>query len=441
MKWLLLFCVSAFSSEMAVVQLSFDGVSTHLNGVGTVVLQTKDVLRDLPVKQYLITADYADFSAQLLEKNRQECLATGGDVHVLPVENNHYKFGDIHQWQSLSKQGAELCKEIIEANEFTIVIAHDVAYAHVPHLLREMEVAGQYKVIWVPHSNGWDYVGHTVDLKPLRPERHKWEMEAMQNASRDGYKVGFIGENIKRQLIAFPFEMAEEDLSPYRTGILLDEFRKELDEEAIAQELKKWDIPLDKRIIFFIGRAVTIKGPDIVLEMFRHVQERYPDTHLVMLAPNDYQPDFLAMLKARNRSIGATIIDHFDTHLANYLYQWRNTAIVALLSRTDTQPLTIMEARANPKQAIVLASNQGGMKTQVRHGIDGFTCKIDALKEPVTTSLPLEKIEDVVAQAYAILELSPDERAAIVQEGKRLIEEKYDMRKAVLFNIETIKGL
>src|SRR5690606_4417439 len=105
-----------------------------------------------------------------------------------------------------------------------------------------------------------------------------------------------------------PFAVPECALMPYHTGILQDHFIEELSEEAIVNELKKRSIPLDKRLIFSIGRATSLKGMDITLEMFRHLREVYPDIHLVMLTPpSDYSlPYFHSLQKKAEQEEGVT---------------------------------------------------------------------------------------------------------------------------------------
>ena len=103
--------IDAYGSErpgkkIAVVQLSFDGINTLHCGVGTVVLQTQQVLKELAeedqgpysFKLHLISGDYSEtlqeYSHSILEKNIEDCLATGGNVHLIPIAKKDQIFGD-----------------------------------------------------------------------------------------------------------------------------------------------------------------------------------------------------------------------------------------------------------------------------------------------------------------------------------------------------------
>ena len=127
-------------------------------------------------------------------------------------------------------------------------------------------------------------------------------------------------------------------------------------------------------------------------------------------------------------AIQVTFLPTFDTQLARYLYQWKNTRIVALLSRREPLSLTVMEARVNPTKAIVLVSSQGGLGPQVHDGVDGFVADISHLDEVILSSKSPEDMKELKRKAKTILTLSDAQRDQIVANGKKLIREQYDLR-------------
>lgn len=444
-------------SEIAFVQLSFDGVNSFNCGVGTVVLQTKKILKELNEeylgafhsKLYLLTPDYSnelkEYSFNVLKENIMDCKTSGGDVFLLPTKKRDVFFGDPDQWEDVCDAGASICKEIINQNSYTVIIAHDTAFAQVPIRLKKLSSQGEiikpYKILWVPHATSWSYNGHNGET-PGWPERHHWELKAFQGAATHDYQIGYIGDTIKNDIMGSPFHVRSSQLFYYQTGIISDRYLDELPPAKIAEELKKRGIPLDKRLMFSIGRATPLKGQDIVLEMYHYLKPLYPDLHLVILAPeSDHTPEFIDLLKKRNREEGleATIIDHFDPDLNYYIYQWPKTSLVALLSRADTQPLTVMEARTNPKNSIVLVSNQGGMGAQVCDGKDGFVCEIDQLPPVILEPMPsCKEIQAIVQKARNVLDLPHQKRHEIIQNGKSLIRDKYDLRRAMISNLNQL---
>lgn len=433
--------------EIAVVQLSFDGINTFHCGVGTVVQQTQAVIKEfnrqnenVRFKLYLLSGGYSselpEYSSETLHKNIVDCKETGGEVYLIPIKIKDQMFGEPGQWQELCKGGAEQCLKIINENANTILIAHDTAFAQLPMQLSKLADEGKvlkpYQAIWVPHATSWSYNGHSEDGTANWPERHQWELEAFQNAEKCNYKIGFISPSILQQITSNPFNLNESSLISYRTGILLDKYLNSMSIAHVEEELKKHSIPLNKRIIFSVGRANPLKGLDITLEVYRHLKEIYSDIHLVLLAPpSDFMPSYLSMLKTRikNESLDVTLIDKFNPELAHYIYQWPNTVMISLLSRMDTQPLTVMEARVNPKNSIILVSDPDRMGKQVTDGINGFVCSLRNLEETIENPSPLnESLELIVNKARRILDLPNHERIKIIEEGKVMIRGNYDLR-------------
>lgn len=448
------------AKEIAFVQLSFDGINAFHCGVGAVVLQTQAVLKEfnehyrnlVHFKLYLLAGDYSpslpEYSWETLETNRKSCQETGGDVYLIPTTVPEEMFGHPTQWRELCQGGAERCAEIINQNSFTLIIAHDSAYAQLPLYLKKLDhqekLKKPYRIVWVPHATSWTYNGHSPEGIAQWPERHAWELTAAQGASHYHYRIGSISQTIRQDLSSPPFCVPESSFLSYQTGILRDRYLQPLSEEAIASELEKRAIPLDKRLIFSIGRATPLKGHDITLEMFRHLRPLYPDIHLVMLAPpSDYSFSYFHFLKKRvEPEEGITFLEEFDPDLAHFIYQWPKTALVSLLSRMDTQPLTVMEARTNPQNSLVLVSNPERMGKQVVDGVDGFVCSLDGLDAVIDQSLPLTgPIANVVHSAQRILDLKdPLERQKVIEAGKQLISDRYDMRKNMIENLRALFG-
>lgn len=444
--------------DIALVQLSFDGINTFHCGVGQVLLQSREVFKKinnlyrdkLHIKLYFLSGNYSnllpEYSTNVLYQNQIDCEESGGEVCLLPITKNNQMFGDPEQWEELCNAGALECVKIINKNIFTIIIAHDSAYAQLPIKIRDLTLKGMiskpFQIIWIPHATSWAYNGHTSNGIAKWPQRHEWELESIRQAEMSRYWIGYVSDTIKKDILGHPFNLPEKCLIPYRIGILLDPYLSSTANDRISLELKKRNIPLDKRLIFSIGRATPLKGLDITLEMYRHLKNSFSDIHLVMLAPiSDYMPSYLQILKDRveKEKLDVTLIDYFDADLAHYIYQWQNTVMVSLLSRMDTSPLTVMEARVNPKNCVVLTSDSARMGNQVLDNVDGFTCSLDGLDQIIEQPLPCTgAIERIVERARQILELPTDRRKMIVESAKDLISERYDISKNIYSNFENI---
>ncbi|MCK5604069.1 glycosyltransferase, partial [Candidatus Pacearchaeota archaeon] len=277
------------------------------------------------------------------------------------------------------------------------------------------------------------------NLTPVWPERHYWELTAFQRAAEYSYQIGYLCDTFKKQMIDPPFNVPESSLFSFRAGIICDKYLHQYSFDEIANELTERSIPLDKQILFSIGSANYLKGQDIVLEVYRCLKPTFPELHLVLLAPKSgYGPEFIELLKKRNQeeNLNATIIETFDPNLAVYIYQWPLTNLIFLLSREDIQPLTVMEARANPQKCVVLVSSHGGTGAQVLDGKDGFICNIDGLPKTITEPLPYcSTMEEIVEKTKFILNLRGELRDEIIQNGKKLIAENYNMRDLMKDNL------
>ncbi len=423
--------------NIALVQLAYDGITTYHCGVGAVIrnslvaieLINKELRGDVNIKSYLLTPDYSgsspNYSHNLLMANTDFCQSTGGGVRLLPLsDRDGIQFGNIHQWTELCHGGKRACLDIANNNLVTLIIAHDTAFAQLPLSLSRTvnQASSLLRLLWVPHCTTLIYDGEGA-----HPLRFQWESEAFGSANGGGYKIGYLGQ-FMRQHFQEKFGVEEAYLAPYEGGINPERLSPHLCREEIIAKLKQRGIPTDKGLVFTIGRGNPIKGHDLVLDLFHHLSQIVPGLHLVVLAPKTEEaPRYVGELETKKRrlNLDATMIYEFDPELPAYLYQWENTVLVPLLSRMDSHPLTVMEARANSTHSIVLASNRGGLPEQIDEGIDGFICDIDS-------------IDSMIQKALQIVNMDGRRRTEIIENGKKKIRERYDFKKNLLSTLQHI---
>lgn len=189
--------------EIALIQLSYDGITTYQCGVGTVVRNGMKAIRKmnetfkfLRIKCYLITPNYRHletYSATIHEDSASVCAETGGELFEICSQDDCYRtnFGSPIDWQRSTEEGAEVCVGIIAQNKYSLVIAHDTAFAQLPMALRKKGLSNRCEILWIPHSTSAMYDG------PYGyPERRVWEQVAFSSAAIYRYKIGWIGEFI-----------------------------------------------------------------------------------------------------------------------------------------------------------------------------------------------------------------------------------------------------
>ena len=87
--------------------------------------------------------------------------------------------------------------------------------------------------------------------------------------------------------------------TPCRTvpdGIDVEDYR----EKANSPLPPEWNVPRDAKVILFLGRLWTMKGPDKLIEAFAQIHLRFPDALLIIAGPNEHGlEDSLRILAAK----------------------------------------------------------------------------------------------------------------------------------------------
>jgi glycosyltransferase involved in cell wall biosynthesis len=104
--------------------------------------------------------------------------------------------------------------------------------------------------------------------------------------------------------------------------------------------------------VLFMGRLATIKGPDLLLEAFGRVAERFPDVRLTIAGPDGGLLDELeqrcAQLALRGRVTFSGFLDEAARKAA-----YRDALLVVVPSRDEAMSLVALEAGAQAKPLLV----------------------------------------------------------------------------------------
>ena len=149
----------------------------------------------------------------------------------------------------------------------------------------------------------------------------------------------------------------------------------ELPENTIQKYLKKFDIPMDKPIITQISRFDPWKDPEGVIDIFKKVKEEV-DARLVLCGnmatddPEGYKIYRKVERKAKSliEKGDVILITSENNILVNVLQ--RVSSVIIQKSIREGFGLTVTEALW--KGTPVVASNIGGIKLQIKDGINGF---------------------------------------------------------------------
>jgi trehalose synthase len=227
---------------------------------------------------------------------------------------------------------------------------HNMVIIHDPQplpLIHHYEKSGPW--IWQCH----------VDLS--NPNRELWR-----------YLVPFIE---KYDAVILSIEQYRQRLKTPQLFFLpaIDPFsilNREMTEGEIRERLKHYKIPTDLPLVVQVSRFDRWKDPEGVIEAFKLARKEI-DCTLVLLgniATDDPEGVEVYESLLRNREERIIIISHQDTALVNALQ--RTAAVVLQKSLREGFGLTVTEAMW--KGAAVVGGNVGGIRYQIKDGMNGF---------------------------------------------------------------------
>ncbi len=231
--------------------------------------------------------------------------------------------------------------------------------------------------------------------------------------SNEKYKI----KNLPvKQKIVYP---AIDPLSPKN---------KEIPKNVISKYLKKYGIKTDKPLITQVARFDKWKDPLGLIDIFEIVRKDV-DCRLVLCgsqATDDPESQRIfnkVMLKAKNlvRNGNIILITSENHILVNSLQ--RSSAVIVQKSIREGFGLAVTEALWKEKP--VVASNVGGISTQIKDRINGF------LIEPSD----IEKFADKITE---ILQ-NPELAMKIGKNGKKIVKEKFLITRLILDHLDILR--
>ena len=167
--------------------------------------------------------------------------------------------------------------------------------------------------------------------------------------------------------------MPEEKIEVIPNGIDLSEYT---DLPSIGSFKKKFNIPENKKIIFYLGRTHRTKGIDFLVKAYAYLTKnmKYNDAILVIAGPND---GYLAKIKSLVDSFGLNdkvlftdilfkedkIKAYVDSEIITYLCPYESFGLVSLEAAGCRTPVIV--ANGTPMAHIV---DEGKFGFSVKYG-------------------------------------------------------------------------
>jgi glycosyltransferase involved in cell wall biosynthesis len=139
---------------------------------------------------------------------------------------------------------------------------------------------------------------------------------------------------------------------------------EKIPKNAIENLRKSYGIKSHETMLFFIGRLVTVKGADKLVQAMPSVISEYPDTKLILLGIGEMEKDIrqqIKTLKLENHVILRNEFVDEDQRILHYAA----SDIVVLPSLYEPFGIVCTEAMSMKKPVVVGARGTNGMREQI----------------------------------------------------------------------------
>ena len=126
----------------------------------------------------------------------------------------------------------------------------------------------------------------------------------------------------------------------------------------------KYGIKDDEKMVFFIGRLVTVKGADKLVESFPKVLEEFPKTKLFLLGIGDMEKQIQEQIDRLNIRDNVIIRTEFVNEEERILH-YAASDLVVLPSLYEPFGIVCTEAMSMAKPVVVGARGTNGMREQI----------------------------------------------------------------------------
>lgn len=226
----------------------------------------------------------------------------------------------------------------------------------------------------------------------------------------------FILKHTSKMILVTPFLL--EKLSPLIAkdcdkieviplGVDLETFNLPVDTTAVRQ---KYGIPVNSKVVLFIGRITSIKGPDILIKAL----SGFPEITLVVVGRGE-NIDYYKKLAAEN-GVNAIFPPEVTGEQKIKLLKMADVVVVPSRkmnnNRTEGAPVVIIEAMAAGK--IIVAARTGGIPLMIDDDVSG------KLFEPENINALRQLLQQIFQDQHFYYKLAT--------EAKKLAT-KYDINK------------
>jgi len=331
----------------------------RINGVSTSIRTFVEQMQNLGHEVHLIAPDYA--------------VATEDEVWIkrIPARSIYFDPEDkLMKWGVAMQKLPELRRE-----NYDIIHVHTPFVAHYLglKLARELNVP----CIETYHTFFEDYLHHYLPVIPKSMARSI----ARVISKRQCNAVDAIAAPSKPMLDVLRAYGVKAEAEVIPTGLQQHSF-KEADGQAFRL---KYDIPLERPMLLFVGRVAFEKNISFLLEMTKLLIAKHPDVLLVVTGQGPAEESLHRMAEELELGNNIKFIGYLDRNKElNACYQAADIFVFA--SKSETQGLVLLEAMAQGTPVVAIAELgtasiliEGMGALIAPDNVKGFADKVDKL--------------------------------------------------------------
>lgn len=247
----------------------------------------------------------------------------------------------------------------------------------------EVEKEGKFDVL---HGHDWHVINALNHLKlqngyPFTLTYHSTEWGRNGNAFGDWYEFGEISgrewyggyaadrittvSHTMKDELGWLYNIPDWKVDVIPNGIKAERFKREVDPGRVKQ---KYGIHPLAPLIFFIGRLVTQKGPDLLVNAISHVLRYRWDARFVIAGGGGMRGHLEYLTRKNGVSHAVQFLGYIPDE--EYLELLNASDIVCIPSRNEPFGLVLLEAWSAGKA--VVATDVGGLGENINNFVNGI---------------------------------------------------------------------
>ena len=396
---------------------SHDGIISHYNGVGTMTLKYiaifSEILskKNIDYKMNLFTPEYDTTS---FGYNHNVYLKHKGmpNTKIYQIDNGSNKkvnYGKINNWELLCINTAKVINNIdMTIYDKVITIYNDTPFCSLGCYLKKED---NHKKVLVLHSSVKIHkVDSAIENSILGyDDRLKWELKGIDFINKDSNSYyGTICDYFCNHLVS-EYNLDRNKTINLFNGEIINNSDTIYSDEAIRLFDKIKDF---ESIIISYGRAEQYKNLEASFYLGKLLN--IPSIVVAQLYYKK-QPIRFDLEKIAKETNGNLFIDAAFDFPKYILTHFKGKIICLVPSKKEIMGLIVNEVRKLKRDNIlIVANNIGGLKEQIKSGVDGVLVDLNNLEESKNTILKYFNNEDI---------------KRICDNGYKVLTTKYDFYK------------